>query len=213
MQLYRYLETQHIESFFDTGDLMLTSFARCQKLEGAHGDPRDGEGNFYIATPGGQGIAGIFGASTHTHLLCTSRELSEHLKRKFEREDYFVIKRPAHFSSAVAECLQDVRSFEMGDCSYSDNGYETSSSGVYEHRFPAEHESMSEPELEEWLDKEHRTFSDSLRATLGNRGVFTKRFTPYHDEAEFRFAWTLGSPVPETKVYSCLDAVRYCKRR
>lgn len=46
MRVYRYLENQHIERFFETGNLMLSSFERCRHRKDARGDIRAGKAIF-----------------------------------------------------------------------------------------------------------------------------------------------------------------------
>ena len=211
MQLYRYLEKQYVESFFDTGSLMLTSFVRCRELEGARGDRREGKGNFLVAGRAGT-IAGLFNTGANTHLLCTSRILAEELRIKFGVDDHFVIRRPAHFLHVVADCLTDIKTAHLGDCSYSDNGFETSSNDSFV-EVPPSFEGMSEAEHIAWFESEQRRMGATMQTALGNRGIFTKRHSSYHDEAEFRFAWTLTKPATDLVLVSCPDARQYCRRR
>lgn len=126
MQLYRYLERQFVERFFDTGELMLSSFVRCRAIEGARQDCREGRCNLSLFD-GLTSIYGISDSGSRTHFLCTSRLLSESLMKKFSVDDFFIVKRPLHFAYAIAECIQDVSNFEFRDCIYTDTGPEARS--------------------------------------------------------------------------------------
>ena len=208
MKLYRYLEKQYVESFFDTGSIMLSSFARCRSLECARGDNREGKANFAVAGKNTTAF-GIFNSGLNTQFLCTSRIETTHLMHKFGVDDYFVITRPAHFAQAIAECMADVKEMHMNDCIYSDNGYETTSPEPFVDSLP---NLADEKSALEWAEWQHSRLSNIIQESLGNRGLFTKRLS-YQDEAEFRFAWTLSKPADDQVLVPCIDAVRYCKRR
>src|SRR3546814_68487 len=102
MKLYRYLEKQYVDSFLDTGSLMLSSFSRCRGLECARGDNREGKANFAVAGKDNS-VFGIFNAGLNTQFLCTSRIETAQLMHKFGVDDYLIIARSAHFAHAVAE--------------------------------------------------------------------------------------------------------------
>jgi len=208
MKLYRYLEKEYVESFFDTGNLMLSSFTRCRSLEGTRGDDREGKANFAVAGRDNS-VFGIFNVGLNTQFLCTSRIQTEQLMHKFGVDDYFVVRRPAHFAHAIAECMTDVTDIHMSDCTYSDNGHEASSQESF---FDLPPDFGNEDKAIQWFERQQKRMSSILHNSLGNRGLFTKRFS-YQDEAEFRFAWTFSRPADDQVLVQCKDAVRYCRRR
>lgn len=208
MNFYRYLEKTYIESFFDTGTLMLSSLNRCRNLEDARGDIREGRANFFI-TGKGNSVSGIFNAGLNTLLLCTSRIQSSQLMKKFNVDDYFIIKRPSHFAHVVAESMADVTDIHMSDCIYSDNGYESSTHESFFHSSP---DFGNDEKAILWFQNQQRRMTDILRRNLGNKGLFTKRLS-YQEEAEFRFAWTFSSVTADQILIQCKDAVRYCRHR
>lgn len=189
---------------------MLSSITRCRIIEGVRKDDREGRGNFYIATRA-HSVAGIFNSGANTQILCTSRLLSEGLMRKFSVDDYFAVKRPLYFSHAVSECLAGVVSTHLGDCTYSDNGFETTSQKNFLEQ-PPDLSNAEDEKAIAWFEASNGRLSESIDSALGDRGIFTKRQS-YCDENEYRFAWTLKHVADSLKLVSCKEAVRYCSRR
>lgn len=208
MQLYRYLERQFVERFFDTGELMLSSFTRCRAIEGARQDTREGRSNFSLFD-GQRGIYGVSNSGSRTHFLCTSRLLSESLMKKFSVDDFFIVKRPLHFAYSLAECIQDVLSFEFQDCMYTDTGSEAYSQNSI---FLSNPNFENESECIEWAERQRAHLGEIVHQSFGNSALFTKRVS-YQEEAECRFVWTLRHPASEQLLVSCPNAIAYCRRR
>ena len=208
MQLYRYLEREFVERFFDTGELMLSSFVRCRAIEGARQDSREGRSNFSVLD-GQRGLYGVSNSGSRTHFLCTSRLLSEGLMKKFLVDDFFIVKRPLHFAYALAEVMQDLVSFEFRDCIYTNTGPEVQS---HKPIFLPNPNFEVESECIEWAERQQAHLSEMVRQSFGSSFLFAKRLS-YQEEAECRFVWTLGSQTTEQLLVSCKDAVAYCRRR
>lgn len=210
MKIYRYLNREFVDAFFDTGKLMLSSFDRCRTLEDARGDPREGKANFFVKS-GEHAVSGGFNSGRNTRLLCGSRVLSSTLMEKFGVDDYFIIRRPLHFLYAVSDCIPDVISFHCGDVIYEDNGIETANE---ESPFlPFDFHNPDEDAAKEWFDAQNRHLSQWIHQSVGNSGWFTKRHTPYHDEFEYRFTWTLATLASGSLLVDCTKALEYCSRR
>lgn len=208
MRLYRYLEKQYADIFFDTGSIMLSSFERCRGFDDARGDPREGKANFLISS-GTHVVAGINNAGSRTYLLCTSRLYSRDLAEKFNTDGCFSIRKPAHFAQVIRECISDVVSHHMGDCHYSDRGYETSTNEQLI-SLPPNLSNLSEDEIKAWFEHEHQSFSKKVNEKLGSTAYLTKRSSGYEEEREFRFFWTVATTVQPLLIITCPEARRYC---
>lgn len=123
----------------------------------------------------------------------------------------FVIAECKHTSEVHAP-MQARKTPGLANCSYSNDGAESRSEDPVFSEMP-KFEDMSEASISHWAENLIEEVGAAIEATFQDSGLFTKRYDNYHDEAEFRFAWTLAEPASGTFLVNCPNAIRYCSRR
>lgn len=117
---FRYLSTQYVNSFFATGSLLLTTFARCKAHEEAsRRDDTEGKCHFHFESPE-HSLSGVHRFGTRSYMLCLSLIESQALAAKFETDSYFRINDVLQFASIVARWIPGCTGGSVGVCTYHD---------------------------------------------------------------------------------------------
>lgn len=88
---------------------------------------------------------------------------------KLKVDDYFIIKRPGHFLHTISEYLQDINSVHLGNCIYSDNGFEASSP-TSPAVVPSSFGEMSESAHIRWFKGQNERLQGIMENSLGKQG-------------------------------------------
>lgn len=214
-KVFRYMDNVHIDEFFNSGRLMLTSYARCVAHESeVRRDANEGKLNF-LAKRGDEVIAGIQRVGAHSYMLCASKQEGRSLMHRFGVNSYFAIRDIDGFSRAVSSRIPRFVDACTGQCEYVEER-----SIVREHQAP----SFDEPVLdtskigvvagyaEEFFHTYNRAITRRVDAVTGERAYFIKE-ARYAEEAEFRFVWRTQSTAEASIFVECPEAVEFCERR
>ena len=183
--LYRFIEEQYVDSFFETGVLKLTTFENCKKLEDANRkDTKEGQSDLYGYDGKYKMQIGI-GVGSDAILLCTSlcSKYKNDKGRIFDK--YIEIFDVQGLLFAIAEQLSmmgyKVLRLLYGPCFYTLKEF---------------HKDINFEKFRKKLDEEH-TFDSDEMARLANdisgpniyfQKPYDKRF-----ENEFRLLWMVDS--------------------
>ena len=186
--LYRFLEKQYVDEFFETGKLKLTTFSDCAKHENKNkNDSEEGVATITTILGNGKRIEAKIGIGENAYMLCTTMQYNENLYKSLEYDACFSITDPMAFSNIIINKLQNVVSFVFGPCMY-----------------------LSERELD---NSRHVTIQDYEKIGFENNNneldfqqminfstkgiekdmMFLKKRDKYSNQNEYRLIWTLNS--------------------
>ena len=120
-RVYRFLERQYVDEFFDTGVLRLSSFAQFRK----HVDEQrldSTEGTINVLCRRGEHSTELFffqaEVGTDAYILSASLVPSGDIMKDFNADSAIVIRDPVGFASEVGRALEAFRVGFDGPCSY-----------------------------------------------------------------------------------------------
>lgn len=203
-RVYRFMQQSYVDRFWETGELMLSSFCRFSK----HQDEmrQDGsEGSVYLVhrTSEGDGqtlvVEADFGHDAY--VLCGSLLPSTDLMRGFGENSGIVIRDPESFGKAVASALTGyVRGFQ-GPCSYQSRRIVEQDLGFL--NFGVDQDTKDHS----LLDPQALSFALS---NLINPDVYFLKHDHFVAQAEWRFVWIVDHPVKENLIIQIPNARKFC---
>lgn len=202
--VFRYMNREFIEKFFDTGKLRLSSFKVFSEHEDdARGD--DNEGWNVISLRGGDGVV-IAGAQhgMNSLVLCASMRDDVALMQTFNADSYFKIVDTTMFGISIASCLPHLIDGVEGPCQYLDGHFiRREVQDLPEHVFPVE-------STADGAAFDHRVAGNAAIAAVGADVYFSKRLR-YADQQEYRFVWNVAQEVSGAIEIDCPAARQYCE--
>lgn len=206
--LYRYLETEYIDSFFEKGMLRFGSFLKFRTYpDEIRGDKSEGTGAMVSKTQEGMTLVGSTEAGMDAYILCTSVIESEELMKEFKTNGSFRIKDPLGFSLAVANAIPGFSQAVQGFCNYQD--------------LRLVNKEMPGMSTKEFTDEQgHLIIGGGLLNRLGGMTgdgtdlMFLKE-KKYQKQAEYRFFWRIDSKFFKLQEYAdieCKEAIQFCER-
>jgi hypothetical protein len=208
--LYRYLEKQHVEEFFSTGALLLTSYNRCRDHEDqARRDSHEGKYGFEFRGEANS-LAVSQTAGDRSYMLCTSLSSERYLM------DSFRIDQPNEFLSEVAKVLPNFVESRLGPCRYVWNRSAIRSMPDHEfmpdaQRILAAARGELDANLDEVWHQVKSEFAQKISKNTSDIGYFAKTLK-YVSQAEFRMIWTVSEKTEEWIIVHCPKAIQYCTR-
>lgn len=199
--VYRYMEQQWVDKFFETGELMLTSFTRCSShCDEQRADEFEGMTLVVGRGPGNLRIESQVRMGADFYLLCTSVRGDESLMREFGCDGFFRINDTFGFALAIAKKLGGfLRGFE-GMCSYTDRL-------VIERPIPAGLTALFDGSMPAALERQ----AAAVMQIAGVDALLAKR-TAYANQFEYRLLWNVDHDVTDTIVVRCPEAVQFCEK-
>jgi hypothetical protein len=210
-RVFRYLDQEHIDRFFETGELRLSSFAQFSEHEDE--ERKDQEGwtiniGLYEASDGPDKnvrVYNVSGAGADAYVLCGSLVESSDLLSAFRSTGYFVIEDPWGFATAVQRCIPGFVGGMQGHCIYSPRGRQ-----IYRRL----HVSVIDL-MERHRTHDGKTSMDVLpeieAALSGPERLFHKTVRLRH-QAEYRILWGTSSAVEPHLFVTCPEAREFCAR-
>ena len=198
-RLYRYLNSEHVESFFSTGELFLTSYQRCR----AHEDQvrKDAsEGNYTWQFQGtNQRMFVNHQSGDNSYMLCTSVSREPRLLAHFNVDSYFHIDDAGAFSLAVAKSIRGLTAAHSGAIIYVPQRKATRT--LEGHEFlPAIQRNWEVVQKGAGGDpsKAMNDLSDELAhrvGTMTSNVSFYAKPLAYVGEMEYRMVWSTDQPA------------------
>lgn len=199
--VFRYLEKEFVDLFFDKGILRLSSFRQFKK----HKDEQRGdksEGTNLIHATGGMTMMTFVNSGSNAFVLSTSLKNSKSLCADFNYDACFVIENPVDFLITIGSKLGDLRGALLGPCIYQ----------------PVKIITRNMPGLSlEGLKSDYggidplKMHQQSIK-TGGNDVFFTKTNVHSHQN-EFRFLWFLWEDKVEDHILiEVPEAIKFCSK-
>lgn len=201
--LYRYLDQQYIDEFFETGRLRLSTFATFAEHEDEQRhDPNEGT-NILIGTAEDQTV---FAVTKHGHrelILSTSTRADEQLMEAFDTNGYFRIKDSTNFGAAVAMAIPGFAKGLEGFCVYQDR-----------RTIERQIERIDLDDLKEDPADENPSLNKLAAEVfkLGGPNVFFVKLSRYSNQNEYRLIWSLTRDVNEALFVDCPEARQFCEK-
>ena len=208
--IYRYMDTQFIDLFFEKGILRLSSFKKFKEYpDEIRGDKNEGNGSVTGTTDkSGFQFHVMSNLGSDSYMLCGSIIDSDSIRKTFETDTCFRIVKPLDFSVAVSNAILGFKQSFQGFCNYR------------EHRMIKK--LIPGMDINDFTGPEGTIIIGGQKGNerkdkiLGN-GIdlmFLKE-KRYQDQCEYRFVWTIN-----TQFYSmfdfidieCKEAVQFCER-
>ena len=203
--VYRFLQKEWVDEFFETGKLRLSSFSRFKSHEDSQRQDKEEGYNILICN-----LDNNMTIETHCHVkqtsfvLCASLLYDEKLYNDFEVTSCIEITNSFEFVKAVSQHVSDVYNIIVGPCLYIPDkkivkyASKEDFDKIY---YNCNENEMNYDALFEFMDK-----------SGGNDFFFVKpnRFSPQH---EYRFLWQVDAPiVPEYMDVFVPEAIKYCRK-
>jgi len=196
--LFRYLDQQYVDAFFQDGTLRLSSF----KLFAKHPDEQRldvGEGKFmFVHTTqqrGGQTIEASGGVGLNAYVLCATMLHNESLQRAFGCNSYIRIHNTTAFGMAVTKQIAGVLGAFEGPCTYQTRKIVQKDLGY----------------IEENQFRDVEEMGKFVFTHLQHYPYFLKDPT-YVQQSEYRYVWLVSRDVEDYLDIKVPDAIMYCSR-
>lgn len=207
--LYRYLDQEFVDLFFDQGKIRLSSFSRFQNYpDEIRGDKSEGRGAIRSVAKEGMQVVGVTEVGTDAYILSTSILGSEELMEVFGTNDCVRIKDPLGFSLAIANSIPGYSQSFQGLCNYQD--------------FRLIDKPIADMSMNDFANESGQLIIGGPRMLQrlgemvgdGTDLMFLKE-KKYQNQAEYRFVWQINSQFYELRDYidvECREAVQFCER-
>ena len=202
--VYRYLDAEHVDAFFDDGSLRLSSFARfAQHKDEQRLDEHEGASVFVHRRDEGE-IKTVIALTSHgrnAYVLCGSTRFDQVLQAKFQRDSYIRIDNSVGFGEAVARQLAGYTDGLEGLCVYQN-------SRTIEGKVEFDLDSLM-PRPEATIDLTE--FNRVVNSAQGHLPFFLKEKS-FADQAEYRLLWLIDRDADAFIDIKVPDARQYCSR-
>lgn len=200
----RYLNEEHVDAFFETGELQLSSFAQFAKHQDEQrGDRSEGINIINCSTADGKTLFAVTRHGADCYVLCGSTVESEELKRQFGYNSYFRILDTTRFGIAVGAVMANLRAGIEGPCIYQDQR-------VIRRQSAPISETLGDLSKKGEPIEMYRMFN-YVNNAVGLDVLFVK-LGSFGYQSEYRFAWATNVNVDGAiKVY-VPNARQFCDR-
>lgn len=208
--IYRYMDKQFIDLFFEKGILRLSSFKKFREYpDEIRGDKNEGNGSVTGTTDkSGFQFHVMSNVGSDAYMLCGSIIDSDAIRNTFKTDSCFRIVKPLDFSVAVSNAILGFKQSFQGFCNYR------------EHRLIKK--LIPGMDINDFTGPEGTIIiggqkgNERTNQILGN-GIdlmFLKE-KKYQDQCEYRFVWTINTQFFTMSDYidiECKEAVQFCER-
>lgn len=198
--VFRMMNRQYVQQFFETGELMLSSFTRFS----LHTDEerKDQEGKNVLV---GRGNAStVLAATQHgsdAYIMCSAAcRPSIELMHAFGADAAIQIFDTTSFGSVIAKHIPGVRQGFEGYCYYSDTSLE-----VKLNDFDIEHLKAHPEDQNLDLNK-----IGGPVLNMAGLSVFFRKKTRFQHQLEYRWVWTTSQTTIDTLVIHAPEAREFC---
>jgi hypothetical protein len=210
-RIYRYMEQEHVDAFFETGALRLASMARFAE----HPDEprRDQEGQSVNSAvfhdpdspTGGSTIFTVTATGQSDYILCGSIVESERLLEAFGVDGCFAIENPIGFAQAVKRFIPGCIGGLQGPCFYSPRG------AVLDRRLDTDPIAMMDAARDQDGNVDMGVLPTFAQMTGGTEQLFLKQ-SKFDYQAEYRMIWRTQNAVDGYIDVVCPEAVQFCAK-
>lgn len=201
--VYRYLKHKHIDQFFDSGELRLSSFSQFSKHEDEQ--RKDTQEGSNILTVSGKDQT-MFAVTQHGHdayILSGSVIHSEDLLKAFDCDGCIKIKNTVAFGTAVGGAIDNSIGGLEGFCIYQDDRVIRKSAPDFDV------DDLRHSEVDQNLDMQ-KLFGAVFQ--IAGPDVFFTKLRKYQHQLEYRFVWIVEGEAEDHIFIECPEAVQFCEK-
>ncbi|CAG2132486.1 hypothetical protein [Cupriavidus numazuensis] len=205
-RVYRFLQKQYVDKFFETGELLLGSFLHfASHPDETRFDGAEGAVTLVHRTDrgGGQTVLMDAGFGESAYALCGSVNPSVSTRNKFGADSGIVITDPVAFAREVANVLPGFRRTVQGPCSY--QGYRAIESDLGHIDFGCNEETSDPSKLDQGAVQQ--AFS-----TMLTEDAYFIKHSDFHAECEYRVVWEVDHVADRPRIVNAPGARKYCRR-
>jgi len=201
--IYRYENQKWIDNFFETGEILISSFKQYSKYEDNQlGDKSEGSSINFGMTENNKTIVSVTSVGSDFFCFCTSTQLSKNLFDTFKRDSVFRITDPINFLMQVELALPKIYEVFFGNCIYLDKRSIVKNVGSLD--------------LEEMKNPDGKSLSmDKMMNRAFDIGGFEQLFLKkliHQDQNEYRLLWKTDNEVSDPIIIKCPEARKFCER-
>ncbi|MGI8611416.1 MAG: hypothetical protein ACR2KH_03965 [Sphingomicrobium sp.] len=197
-RVYRFLEQQYVDQFFEDGTLLLSSFERFAKhRDEQRKDENEGKGVRTLTGPEFTAVMAT-GRGHDCYVLCGSTANTDTIRKCFSDADgCLAIDNPLQFANLVSSHVPAFAGGFAGHCIYQDK------LEIRRHSESASMENLMPQSLED-LQK----LAD---AAGGIEELFLKH-AQFAGQSEYRMLWRSNLPIQDPLIIKCPEARSACRR-
>lgn len=207
--LYRYMDKEFIDLFFDKGILRISSYKKFKGYpDEIRGNKSEGSGAFNTVSKEGTQFLLMTGVGTNEYMFCTSLIQSDSIKEQFGVNSCFKITKPLEFSAAMTNSIVGSTQAFLGFCNYQDNRIVQ--------------KQIHDFSINEFTDEKGsfiiggQKMNQRTNEIIGNGlDLLYLKENKYQSQAEFRFVWSINTKFFEMHEYldiECKEAIQFCER-
>lgn len=204
--VFRYLDQQYVDAFFQDGTLRLSSF----KMFGTHADEqrldvREGKVQFVHTTQqrGGQTFSAWATVGLNAYVLCATMRHDDSLQRHFGCNSYIRIHNTTGFGMAVAKQIAGVVAAFEGPCLYQRMKIVSKDLGYIDEslfRDPSDPRKLRVEDLNKFIFSQLQQYPYFIKDVK------------YAHQSEYRFVWLLPRDAECYLDIRVPDAIAFCSR-
>ena len=202
--VFRYLEKEWIDQFFNEGKLRLSSFKKFRAhIDEQRGDKEEGS-TVIIGTGKEKTFYAMVKTGIDAFVLSASLIYSKSLTEDFKVDGCFIIERPFEFMQVISNHIHDFKGINFGPCLYKSNHL------VKRHLPGFDLDSLKSEDDPNNMDM-NKMFATSNLAG-GNDILFIKTITFSHQH-EYRILWhTEMQDLPDYIDIIAPEAIQFCRK-
>lgn len=204
--IYRYLNKEHVDSFFETGDLRLSSFDVFSEHEDEQRfDDSEGQGTVVNRTSEGKGqtISAFMSQGQKGYVLCGSMSYNNELAEDFGTDSGFRIDNIVGFGHAVSRFVPGFIFGLEGPCIYLDSKILDRDLGQIDINSLRTSTDFKNIDVNKLKNVVSRIAGDDLYF------VKDKKFA---HQNEYRLIWQKSQEVKSFLNIQCTEAIQFCTR-
>jgi hypothetical protein len=200
-RIFRYLNQEYIDAFFDSGSLRLSSFVRfAEHSDEQRFDPDEGEA-VAIAYGEPDGVVQVeYQLGAQSYVLSASVVESETLIEAFRVDGYFRIDNTTAFAAQIANTLPYFSGGLEGPCVYGEGRAHSRTGG------------FSLKDLDSDSDKGIGPKSLEIAQGAVSPSAYFLKERSFSHQAEYRLLWNSSREVSPTIDVVCPEAREFCTK-
>jgi hypothetical protein len=200
--LYRYENQNFIDNFFDSGELLISSFQEYKKYtDNQLGDKSEGSTMNIANIANDKSMITYTTTGFNDYCFCTSTVLEKELIKTFKRNSVFRIKDPINFVLEITRVLPRVMEVLYGHCIYLERK-------IIKKTLP-------NLQFEDFQNKDKDIELEKVMAVSneiqGPDAYFIKERI-FQRHSEFRIIWRTDRKVESPIKIICPEAIKYCEK-
>jgi hypothetical protein len=202
--VFRYLESEWVNAFFENGSLRLSSFSKFHRHQDEQrGDKKEGS-NVVIALGKERQFIAMTEHGQDAFVLSTSLIYNDKTYKDFNVDECFVIEKPLQFMDAIIKVIPAFKGINFGPCLYQPERTIKRSVPSFD---SDSLKSDDDPNSQD-MDKVNNLINQS-----GGLEVLFAKTNEYSHQHEYRMLWhTHLDPMPEYIDLIVPEAIQFCRR-